>query len=257
MKVNIVSNINTGSTPVDGRIKTLTLLTAIFMGVMLKHWYLAAGQLLMTLVLFTAMDLSFSKLLRRIVVPFGMAWFVFVDLLFTHGSSVLGVVNLHFAVLPAYEEGLAEGLLMMLRILTATVTATLLSFSTPMPEILATLRILKVPDLIIDLAEMIYRYIFLMGETAAAARRAQLSRCSSDRSWVGKIQDMGALAGNVVVKSLERSIRIYKAMLSRGYDEDTVMPSYFSEKVPLRDIVIGVVAGLILLSLILADCLLP
>jgi cobalt/nickel transport system permease protein len=256
MKVNIASNINTGINPVDGRVKTFILLAAIFIGVILKHWYLAAGQLLITLVLFIAMDLSLSKLLRRIVIPFGMAWFVFVDLLFTHGSSVLGMINLHFTVLPAYEEGLAEGLLMMLRILTATVTAALLSLSTPMPEILATLRIVKVPALIIDLAEMIYRYIFLMGETAAAARRAQLSRCSSERSWVGKIQDMGVLAGNVVVKSLERSIRIYKAMLSRGYDEDAVTPSYFSEKVPLRDVAIGVIGGISLIILILTDCLL-
>jgi len=237
----------------DGRVKTVVLLASVFIAVILRHWYLVAGLWLATLLLFAASGLPWSGLLRRLLIPFGVAWLVLVNLLFTQGHTVMGRVNLHFWVLPVYREGMYMGFLIMLRIMAAVSLGTLLSFTTPMPEILATLRILKLPGLIIDLAEMIYRYILLVEETAVTMRRAQLSRGGGGTPWYRQARDVGTIAGNVLIKALDRSVRIYKAMLSRGYDENTVLPPFFAGKIPSRDLLRGALMGLVLLALLAGD----
>ena len=253
MHAEIVAHNIKDVTSIDGRVKTCILLAAIIIAAMLRHWYFVSIQIVATLILFSLMHLSWRSLFLRLAMPLGIGWLVLLSLLFTHGQHVIGRVNLYFAVLPFYSEGLAEGILIFLRITTAVATATLLSLSTPMPEILATLRALKMPSIIIDLAEMIYRYIFLLRETAAIMHKAQLSRGSGERSWLLKIQDMGVLAGNIMIKAMDRSVKIYKAMLARGYDENAVTPPYFLSKVPRMDIFIGIIAVLALCSLIIAD----
>ncbi|OAT85201.1 cobalt ECF transporter T component CbiQ [Desulfotomaculum copahuensis] len=239
----------------DGRVKTCLLLAAVFIAVMLRHWYLVAGIWLATLLLFAGLGLPWSKLLRRLTIPFGVAWLVLLNLLFTQGHTVIGQVNLHFWTLPVYWEGLAMGFLIMLRIMAAVSLAALLSFTTPMPEILATLRILKIPGLMIDLAEMIYRYILLLEETAVTMRHAQLSRGGEGMPWYRQARDVGTIAGNVLVKALDRSVRIYKAMLSRGYDENAILPPYFTGKIPFRDLACGAAGGLVLLAVLAGDFL--
>jgi cobalt/nickel transport system permease protein len=240
-------------TGIDGRIKTCVLLAAIVITGMLRHWDTVGVQIVATLIIFFAMRLSWRSLLNRLAIPLGFAWLVFLSVLFTHGQHVIGRINLYFAVLPIYSEGLAEGILIYLRITAMVMLATVLSFCTPMPEILATLRGLKMPGTLVDLAEMIYRYIFVLRATAVTMHNAQLSRCSSERSWVLKIQDVGTLSANVLIKAMDHSMQIYKAMVARGYDENAVIPPYFSYRIPQSDIFIGIVAAMGLVGLLIAD----
>lgn len=253
MYAEIVAHNTKDITRIDGRVKTCVLLAAIIISAMLRHWYFASIQIAVTLILFSVMRLSWRSLLLRLAMPLGLGWLVLLSLLFTHGQHIIGRVNLYFAVLPFYSEGLWEGILIFIRITTAVATATLLSLSTPMPEILATLRVIRLPGILIDLAEMIYRYIFLLRETAAIMHKAQLSRGSGERSWLLQLQDMSVLSGNILIRAMERSIQIYKAMLSRGYDENAVSPPYFLRKIPQLDIFIGIIAALALFGLLIAD----
>jgi cobalt/nickel transport system permease protein len=104
-----------------------------------------------------------------------------------------------------------------------------------MPEIMATMRLIKVPGLIVDLAEMIYRYITLMDQAAHTMRRAQVSRGGDSLPWYRQVYDLGVVAGVLMIKALDRSTRIYKAMLSRGFDENSAAPPYFEQAIPHWD----------------------
>lgn len=160
----------------DGRIKTCVFMAAIVSVSVLTRWPLAAGALLTALVLLSTLRLQLKKLLFRMCVPFGVAWLVMVSLVFSTGHTVVGTIGLGHFRMVVYLEGMALGFLIMLRILAAVSLAMLLSFSTPMVEILATLRLMKVPSLIVDLADMIYRYALSLGEIAATMRNAQRAR---------------------------------------------------------------------------------
>lgn len=238
---------------IDGRIKTCVFMAAIVIVSVLNGWQLAAGALVTALVLIFTLRLPLRKVLSRMCLPFGVAWLVMVSLVFSTGHTSVGTIALGHFRMPVYLEGIELGVLIMLRILAAVSLAMLLSFSTPMVEILATLRLMKVPGLIVDLADMIYRYALSLGEVGATMRKAQRARGGEGLPWHRQARDIGAVAGNLLVKSFDRSVRIYKAMLARGYDEDAQAQPYFTAAIPAKDIFTGVLVALILVAVLVCN----
>jgi cobalt/nickel transport system permease protein len=139
------------------------------------------------------------------------------------------------------------------RIMAAVTLATLLAFSTPMIEILETLRLWKIPSVIVDIADMMYRYIFIMQDTAHTMRCAQLSRMGDTGSWAHRVGDTARIASSILIKSLDRSTRIYQAMLARGYTEDVTGPRFFTRPIPARDKLIGALSAAAMLLLAVAN----
>jgi cobalt/nickel transport system permease protein len=224
---------------IDGRVKTGVFLGAVILSSMLTHWALALGLWMVAVGLFLTLHFEVRALLTRLLIPLGIAWLVFLTVLFTEGSHPLFVIHLKFLTLTAWQEGAMKGLLLFTRIMAAVTLATLLAFSTPMIEILETLRLCKVPATIVDIADMMYRYVFIMQDTAHTMHRAQISRMGDTGSWVRRVSDTGRIAGSVLIKSLDRSTRIYQAMLARGYSENTTEMRFFPRPVPSRDKLIG------------------
>ena len=237
----------------DGRIKTIVLLAAIITVSVLTRWSLAAGVLSAALALICTLRLPPGRLLRRMSIPFGVAWLVLASLVFSTGHTAVATVSFRHISLTVYREGMALGFLVMLRILAAVSLASLLSFSTPMIEVLATLRLLKVPGLILDLADMIYRYSFSLREIAVTMRKAQCLRGGEELPWHRQARDIGMLSGNLLAKAFARGESVYKAMLARGYDEDAKTASYYTSAIPPRDLLAGVLAGLILIALLVCN----
>jgi cobalt/nickel transport system permease protein len=220
----------------DGRVKTLLCLAAIVIAAVLRHWFLAAGLALIAAILLCRQRYSLKMLCWRLVIPFGVAWLVLVSFLLTYGHTEIGCITIWRLAFPLYREGLEQGFVITLRLLAAVCIITLLSVTTPMPEIMATMRMIKVPGLIVDLAEMIYRYITLINESVRTMRRAQVSRGGDSLPWYRQAYDLGLVAGVMMIKALDRSTNIYKAMLSRGFDENSAAPPYYEHAVARRDL---------------------
>jgi cobalt/nickel transport system permease protein len=236
---------------IDGRIKTVLLLAAIVVAATLQQAWLALGLWRGATGLFCGLRRGWRDLSRRLVMPLGIAWVVLLSLMLTQGTHPVWQLTVAGRTMRVYQEGLAQGLLVFLRIMAAVTLAALLAFSTPMVEILATLRCCKVPETILDLADMMFRYVFILNDTARALKRAQLSRLGGEASWSRRMADTGRIAANVLVASLDRSTRIYKAMLSRGYSESSRPPAHFQSAIPRRDLWLGWIGALLLLMLLL------
>jgi cobalt/nickel transport system permease protein len=101
--------------------------------------------------------------------------------------------------------------------------AILLVTVTPFSDLLWGLRALHVPQPLIAIVGFMYRYLFVLADEvvrmlrARAARSATIAGCRSGGSlwWRGKVA--GRMAGSLMIRSFERSERIYSAMLARGY----------------------------------------
>ena len=100
--------------------------------------------------------------------------------------------------------------------------AILLSVVTPFPDMLWALRALRVPKPLVSIVSFMYRYLFVLMDEALRLRRARAARCAqggqrAGRSllWRGRVA--GGLVGNLMLRSFERSERIYNAMLARGF----------------------------------------
>lgn len=238
---------------VDGRIKTGVFLTSVVLAAMLTNWMLALGLWICAVGLFFSLHFRLRDLLVRLLIPLGIAWVVFLSVLFTQGSHTLFVVPLKFFTLTARQEGAMQGLLLFVRIMAAVTLATLLAFSTPMIEILETLRLCRIPGIMVDIADMMYRYVFILQDTAHTMRCAQLSRMGDIGSWAHRVADTGRIASSILIKSIDRSTRIYEAMLARGYSEDATGMRFFTRPIPTRDKLIGGASAAAMLLLAIAN----
>lgn len=238
---------------IDGRIKTGVFLASVVLATTITHWTLALGLWVFAAGLFFSLHFSLHDLLVRLLMPMSVACIVFLTVLFTQGSHPLFVVPLKFFTLTAWQEGAMQGLLLFVRIMAAVTFATLLAFSTPMIEILETLRLCRIPGIIVDIADLMYRYVFIIQDTAHTMRCAQLSRMGDRGSWAHRAADTGSIACSVLIKSLDRSTRIYQAMLARGYSENATEMRFFTKPIPGRDKVIGGASAAAMLLLAVAN----
>lgn len=252
-RFNKISATDTFLHRLDGRIKTIIFMSGIIIATLLTNWYLVAGLWIISIILFSTLHTPWKDLIVRLLMPFGIAWLVFLNIIFTNGSHPLFILHVQKISLIAYVEGLKLGILIFLRIMAAVTIACILSFSTPMIEILETFRICKVPSIVIDIAGMMYRYVFIILETAHTMHNAQISRMGDNTSWVQRTIDTGKLSGYVIIKSLDHSIKIYNAMLSRGYNEDTTNIEYFEGNVPKKDKNIGIIVLVLLVFVVIIN----
>jgi cobalt/nickel transport system permease protein len=57
----------------------------------------------------------------------------------------------------------------------------------------------------------------------------------------------------VIIESLDRSVRIYNAMLSRGYNENSEQAKFFTYSIPRKDFRFGISGAALLVVLIIAN----
>jgi cobalt/nickel transport system permease protein len=246
MELNVfksVENSESSLSRLDGRVKTVFFLVGVVAAAVVTRWYLALALWLSAIFLFSTLRYSWRYLTIRLLMPFGIAWLVLLTLLFTMGSHPLGSIRLGPFHLTAYKEGLSQGILISLRVMAAVTWACALSFSTPMVEALETLRACRIPGLMIDIANLMGRYVFLINDTSHTMHEAQVSRTTGRPSWLARVRTMGEIAGNIMFTSLERSERVYEAMLARGYCDDSSdhkPPPYFTGPIPSADLRKGV-----------------
>ena len=120
-----------------------------------------------------------------------------------------------------YLTGSVAGLMYALQlILTALASVSclyFLSMTTPMPDILNVLHKLRCPRLLGELMLLIYRYIFVLMDTAANIRISQQSRLGN-KDYATAVKSFGALGAVLMIRAISRSKALYDAMEARCYD---------------------------------------
>jgi cobalt/nickel transport system permease protein len=211
----------------DPRVK-LTLAAAFILTVALAP----AGAwpvyiLLLSLVLAGTVlaELGVGYVLRRaaLALPFVLAA---LPLVFTTPGSPLFSVPLFRWDLTATGAGLARFASIALKSWISVQAAILLAASTPFPDLLVAMRALKVPRQMVAIFGLMWRYLFVLADEVLRLLRARAARSGQagapglkpggSLAWRARIA--GGMAASLFMRALERSDRIYTAMLARGYD---------------------------------------
>ncbi len=116
-------------------------------------------------------------------------------------------------------ESLRQAVQLLFKALGAVSCLYFLALTTPMTEIINTLRKLKVPVLFLELMILIYRFIFLLLDTAGKIHLSQSSRWGY-ASIKTSYRSMAVLIANLFSRAYWRSQSSYQALLSRGYSGD-------------------------------------
>lgn len=186
-----------------------------------------------------------------LAVPFVLGAF---PLIFT-GPSPLATVNLFNSLTVTYSPSGAEHFASIaVRSWISVQAAILLAATTRFPDLLVGLQQLKVPKLFVAMIGLMWRYLFVIGEEVASMLRARASRSAvvdgvrrSGGSLAWRAGVAGGMAGSLFLRSIERSDRVYAAMLSRGYNGE--LPSSEADSLKKNDQII-LVLGLVFLGLL-------
>lgn len=152
------------------------------------------------------------------VLPFALA--AGTTLFSTAGKEL---ASLPWPALTVTDRGVIRFGTIMLRSWISIQAAILLSATTPFPDLIHALRHLKIPAVLVSMISFMYRYLFVLTDEAHRLLRARASRSAADPAYKagGKaywnVRSAGNMVGQLFLRSMERSERIYQAMQMRGY----------------------------------------
>lgn len=210
----------------DARVKVVSTLAFIIFLNATPHraWaiYILFLSLLLSVILLARIGLG--NVVRRTlpVMPFVLAA---LPLIFD-GTPLLLSIPVFGAVKLIYSpEGLGRFFSIAVKTWLSVTAAVVLTSTTRFPDILSALAYYKVPNLLIAIFQLMWRYLFVIREEARRMLQARDSRSAlamgnqrAGRTLFWRARVTGGMAGNLFLRSLERSDRIYAAMLSRGYN---------------------------------------
>ncbi|MBI5681308.1 MAG: cobalt ECF transporter T component CbiQ [Methanobacterium sp.] len=167
------------------------------------------------LIVFKA-KISWKFYLKFFLIPFsfGLLTFVFMALFFGVGSHVLefGIFNLAVT-----EDGFNLGFLVFARMLGGFTCLAFLALTTPMTELFSVLKLVKIPRIVLELAMLMYRYIFVFLDEAINMYHSQETRLGYS-SLKKSFKSMGMLGSNLFIRTWDKGEQAYIAMESRCYD---------------------------------------
>ncbi len=115
------------------------------------------------------------------------------------------------------RTGARTALFLLLRVGASVSFAILFILTTPWNSVLKALGVLSVPDVLVLVLGMTYRYIHLLLHTANDMFLSRQSRILRPMSGAEERRLMAATSGTLLGKSLQLSSEVYLAMESRGF----------------------------------------
>ena len=141
---------------------------------------------------------------------------------------------------------LAAAAALFFRALGAVGAMYFLALNTPVTDLTMCLGRLHVPRLLVELMELIYRFIFVLAETAANIRLAQESRLGY-QGFRRSVNSLGTLSSMVFLRAWRKGQSIYTALESRGYTGSlTTLAGDYTPGLWLLPLTAGVAGGQLL-----------
>ncbi|WP_292489713.1 cobalt ECF transporter T component CbiQ [Methanoculleus sp. 10] len=159
---------------------------------------------------------------RLLLIPVSFAVMSIAVILFITGSGTVlfEVPGLPLAVT---ADGANLAVLLLARVFGGMCSLYFIALTTPMTEVFDIFRRLGVPTVLIDLAMLIYRFIFILIEEAGQIYRSQVMRLGYGR-FRESVNSFGMLAGALFLRTWESGEALVLAMDARCYDGKLGIP---------------------------------
>lgn len=241
----------------DARVK-LPLVLAFILSIALLPWrawpaYLITAAFILSAVILSGLKIRYVLSRTALAVPFVLA--ALPVIFTTPGQPIIAFSPFSWQV-NVTIEGIERFVSIALKSWMAVQSAILLAATTPFPDLLVAMRAMRMPRLLVAIFGLMWRYLFVLVDEALRLLRARAARSGQAENpdfkpggtliWRARIA--GGMAGSLFVRSLERSDRIYNAMLSRGYDgEVRTLPLAPLKTEDIAILVVGCIAITVLL----------
>ena len=174
-----------------------------------KYWAFIGYALLMAAVVKIA-RIPLRTLLTRMTVEIPFVVFALLMPFIGAGPQV------QFGPLSLSEPGLLAAWTLMAKATLGVVGSIVLAATTTSTEMIAGLRKLRLPDLLVQIFASMIRYVHVVFNEAARMSRARKARgftAKGPAAWT----TLGKTLGTLFIRSYERGERVHLAMSARGY----------------------------------------
>ncbi len=130
-------------------------------------------------------------------------------------------------------EGIRYFIIFVLRISTCISYGILIPMTTEWNIVIGALKKFKIPDEVITLLNMSYRYIFLLLTETLNMMYSKKSRTVKKLGYMESWSESAKSIGHLFIKTCSMGEEIYYGMLSRG---GTTISTYYDYKITLKDI---------------------
>ena len=214
----------------DGRVKLIsTIIITIFTVFSSKLIVSIIIEVFLLIILYLSkvpLKDSFKRI--ALLLPFGGAIIIFQP--FIQPGTVLWT----YSWLKITDVGLNWAILLSGRLITSLTAIVLLSSTSPMQEIVASFRKLKMPKELAMILSITIRFLFVFIDELNTIRNAQKSRNFNIHSklvpYRWKVKQVGYTIAMMFLKSYEQGERVHKSMISRGFSDTSYL---FSQKTHL------------------------
>jgi len=172
---------------------------------------------------------------------------IFLALFFGSGASLIDI-QLPWFTWSIFKSGISMSITTFLRVEGALSCIFFLVLTTSITDLCVLLRRVHMPQIMVELSMMIYRYIFLFLEISEQMSLAQKLRLRRS-GWLNRIRALSMLIGSLFIRTLDQGERTLAAMNARGYDGDIRILEDFAP--PKKLALLGIVIFDVLLVLLL------
>ncbi len=238
---------------VDVRVKLFACVVLIFTISSMIHYEIPLLIFATFLIISYSIGIPFKITVQRLISPFFIVLMIFIVLIFTYGGEKT-ILNLYGLSIPIYSNGLHLGILIFARLIASILILNILIATTRIQDVLIAMRWFKVPKVFVDLMGMMIRYISLLSKEVVRMYNAQQSRLAYSKrlSYRIKIKNIGILAGSLLIRAFSRGEKVYLAMLSRGYGDDSRVVAR-AVRISFKEILFASSIIIICIGLIIAD----
>ncbi len=232
--------------------KLVGLLSLIFAFAFIQNIWLLPIAIVITCILFSLSQIPVSFLIKRLRYP---SWFILAVVIllpFISGSTPV----LQLGWLTIKEEGFWQSVLISVRFFCILTLSIVLFGTAPFLSSIKAMRSLGIPRVIVDMTLLSYRYLEELGEMLTTMQQAMRLRGFKTKGLNRRALSVFAqLTGSILVRSYDRSLRIYQAMILRGYGSQASLrkPVKFSfkssDRYSLWATIAAVVTAIVLVAL--------
>ncbi|HEY9771160.1 MAG TPA: cobalt ECF transporter T component CbiQ [Coleofasciculaceae cyanobacterium] len=232
--------------------KLIGLLSLIFAFAFMQNIWLLPIMVIITSILFSLSKIPIAFLIKRLRYP---SWFILaVVFLLPFIAGDTPIFQLGFLTIK--EEGCWQAVLISVRFFCILTVSLVLFGTAPFLSSIKAMRSFGLPRVIVDMTLLSYRYLEELGQMLTTMQRAMRLRGFQAKGFKRRnLEVFAQLTGSILVRSYDRSLRIYQAMILRGYGSQRIFKKNYwqgnkqSDRYSLWATIITVVIAIFLVAL--------
>lgn len=211
----------------NGIVKLLSTIIIIIYCVFASQLIIPCILEIYLLIIIYLSRISFIDSFKRILLllPFGAMIIIFQP--FIQPGHILW----SYSWLTITDKGLNFAILLLSRLIVTLTAIVILSSTSPIQQIIYSLRKLKMPKDLAMILSIMVRFLFMFIDELESIQKAQSSRNFDIHSKITpykwRVKQVGFTIAMMFLKSYEQGEKVYKSMISRGFNNDT---EFFNEK---------------------------